>query len=182
MDVHCGKRIRLAGQSLGDCVIHDSIVDGEGLRTTVFTQGCTRGCAGCHNPQTHAVDGGREYDIEEVARSVTRHEQAGITLSGGEPMLQAEACTALARYVHEELGQSVWCYTGYTYEELRERGTDWQRELLRNVDVLVDGPYIASQRDLSLQFRGSGNQRILRLVDGEVASIDTGVVSDSFDN
>ena len=175
------KQIRLAGDCYDNCIIHDSIVDGEGLRTTVFTQGCLRNCYKCQNPQTHPLDGGKVYDIEDIEKEISRPEQSGITLSGGEPMLQAKACTELAKYVKEKLHQNVWCYTGFTYEDLMSTGTEEQKELLKHVDVLVDGAYIDSLRNLDLLFRGSSNQRIIRLEDGKIKSIDKDPDTDKFE-
>ncbi|ELP85655.1 Anaerobic ribonucleoside-triphosphate reductase-activating protein, putative [Entamoeba invadens IP1] len=177
-----GNMIRLAGEECRECIIHDSIVDGEGLRTTVFTQGCLRKCPNCHNPKTHALDGGKLYDIEDICNEIGKcGGQSGITISGGEPMLQAKECIKLAKYTKDVLHQNVWCYTGYTYDELIEKGTDDQKELLKHIDVLVDGPYIEAKRNLELLFRGSDNQRILRLKDGKVVSIDKDTNYSSFE-
>lgn len=147
-------KIRVAG------IVNDSIVDGPGLRLTVFTQGCPHHCPGCHNPQSHAFDGGelREIDdILEIARENFLLD--GITLSGGEPFAQAEACAEIARGAHEA-GLNVWCYSGYTFEQLMSGKDEWL-ELLRNVDVLVDGPFVLEKRTLDAKFRGSHNQRVL---------------------
>ena len=147
-------KIRIAG------LVNDSIVDGPGLRLTVFTQGCPHRCPGCHNPQSHDFEGGELRDTDEILEMMRDNVLLdGITLSGGEPFAQPEACTALARGAHQS-GVSVWCYTGYTFETLLQGDTRWQ-ELLREIDVLVDGPFILSQRTLDAHFRGSSNQRIL---------------------
>lgn len=147
-------KIRIAG------LVNDSIVDGPGLRLTVFTQGCPHRCPGCHNPQSHDFEGGELRDTDEILEMMRDNVLLdGITLSGGEPFAQPEACTALARGAHQS-GLSVWCYTGYTFETLLQGDTRWQ-ELLREIDVLVDGPFILSQRTLDAHFRGSSNQRIL---------------------
>lgn len=146
--------IRIAG------LVNDSIVDGPGLRLTVFTQGCPHRCPGCHNPQSHDFEGGELRDTDEILEMMRDNVLLnGITLSGGEPFAQPEACTALARGAHQ-FGLSVWCYTGYTFETLLKGDTHWQ-ELLKEIDVLVDGPFILSQRTLDAHFRGSSNQRIL---------------------
>ena len=148
-------KIRIAG------IVDDSIVDGEGVRLTVFTQGCPHHCHGCHNPQTWSLDGGHEVDTEEVVQKLKENPLlSGITFSGGEPFLQPAPLADLARAAHS-LGLDVWSYTGFTLEELEKR-TNVQ-QLLNEVDVLVDGPYVEALRDLTLRFRGSSNQRIIDL-------------------
>ena len=125
-----------------------SIVDGPGVRVTVFCQGCPLRCPGCHNPSTHAVDGGREVGVGELV-DVIEHERlaSGLTLSGGEPTVQAADCAVLARAARGR-GWSVWCYSGYP----------GLAELLLLVDVMVAGPYVRARRTLSLPWRGSANQ------------------------
>ncbi|MDD4079954.1 MAG: anaerobic ribonucleoside-triphosphate reductase activating protein [Eubacteriales bacterium] len=148
--------IRISG------TVMDSIVDGPGLRFTVFTQGCPHRCPGCHNPETHDPLGGRIADTEDLlARMRENPLLSGLTLSGGEPFAQPEACLALA-LAARALGLDVWVYSGYTYEELLKRGGA-ARELLTACDVLVDGPFIMDQRSLELSFRGSRNQRLIDL-------------------
>ena len=99
----------------------DSIVDGEGIRSVIWTQGCIHNCPGCHNPFTHSFDEGYLLDVEEVKEKIKELEsQDGVTFSGGDPMEQPEACAELASYI-KELGLNVWCYTGYTFEELLEK-------------------------------------------------------------
>ena len=148
-------KLRIAG------IVDDSIVDGEGVRLTVFTQGCPHLCHGCHNPQTWSLDGGHEIDTEDIVEKLKANPLlSGITFSGGEPFLQPAPLADLARAAHS-LGLDVWSYTGFTLEELEKR-TDMQ-QLLNEVDVLVDGPYVEALRDLTLRFRGSSNQRIIDL-------------------
>ena len=141
--------------------ISDSIVDGPGLRLTVFTQGCPHRCPGCHNPGTHDPAGGREASLAELAALLEGNPLLrGLTLSGGEPFLQAEPCAALARLAHEK-GLDVWAYTGYTYEELSAAvRPDWDA-LLAQVDVLVDGPFLLARKSYAALFRGSDNQRLI---------------------
>lgn len=147
-------RFRLAG------VVNDSIVDGPGLRLAVFAQGCPHHCPECHNPQSHDFDGGEWGDTDEILRIAEDNCLLdGITLTGGEPFCQPEACTELARGAHE-LGLNVWVYTGYLFENLLN-GTDAQRELLKNADVLVDGPFLIAQKSMDVRFRGSKNQRLI---------------------
>lgn len=148
-------KLKIAG------IVDDSVVDGDGIRLTVFTQGCPHHCHGCHNPQTWNLTGGHEIDTEEIVQKLKENPLlSGITFSGGEPFLQSAPLTELARAAHK-LGLDVWSYTGFTLEELEKR-TDAQ-QLLNEVDVLVDGPYVEALRDLTLQFRGSSNQRIINL-------------------
>lgn len=144
-------------------IVEESIVDGPGLRYVIFTQGCTRACPGCHNPQTHPLDGGFMMDTASILRQF--HENpllAGITFSGGEPFLQAGVLCDIAEGVHA-VGKNVMAYTGFTFEELLDKSqTDpGVARLLELVDILVDGPYVESLRDLELRFRGSSNQRLL---------------------
>ena len=137
----------------------DSIVDGEGIRTVVWTQGCPHNCPGCHNPGTHDFNGGALVDVDEViAELKTIENQDGITLSGGDPVCQSEACTEIAKAAHE-MGLNVWCYTGYTYEKML--ANESHHKLLENVDVLVDGKFILEEKSYDLYFKGSRNQRII---------------------
>ena len=137
----------------------DSIVDGEGIRTVLWTQGCPHGCKGCHNPQTHSFNDGVLVDVEEVieALSEIKH-QDGLTLSGGDPVCQSEACYEISKAAHE-MGMNVWCYTGFTYETMLQNPK--HRKLLEEIDVLVDGKFILEEKSYDLHFRGSRNQRII---------------------
>lgn len=147
-------RIRIAG------IANDSIVDGPGIRLTVFVQGCPHHCPGCHNPQTHDFEGGREEDTDAILKIMRENILLdGLTLSGGEPFCQSEACSKLAQEAHEA-GLNVWCYSGYSFEELIAGKNEW-RELLRQVDVLVDGRFIQEKRTLECPWRGSSNQRLI---------------------
>ena len=147
--------IRIAG------TVNDSIVDGPGYRYTIFAQGCPHHCPGCHNPQSHDFEGGRVTDTDTILRQVRENPLLdGITLSGGEPFCQPEACRALAEAAHD-LGMSVWCYTGYTWEKLMQEADPARLALLDAVDVLVDGPFILAQKSLELKFCGSRNQRLI---------------------
>ena len=146
-------QIRLYG------LVEDSIVDGPGFRLAVFTQGCPHDCPGCHNPGSHAMDGGTLRDTDEIAALLDADPLLdGITLTGGEPFMQCGACLELARAAHRR-GMSVWCFTGYLYEQLEQRAD--ARALLDEVDVLVDGPLVLAERSLELRFRGSRNQRVI---------------------
>ena len=149
--------IRLAG------VVRESIVDGPGLRFTVFCQGCPHGCEGCHNPATHDFEGGYDCEISKIIAAVDENPLLdGVTFSGGEPMCQPEAFTVLAEELKKR-NLNIMVYTGYTYEELLRLAETRPAvgKLLKLTDYLVDGRFILAQRDLTLPFRGSTNQRIL---------------------
>lgn len=141
----------------------DSIVDGEGIRSVIWFQGCSHNCPGCHNPETHDFNAGVIVSLEEMKAQIDELEfQAGVTFSGGDPMMQVEALTELASYVHEK-GMNVWVYTGFTFEELMTLAekNDNYRKALEEIDVLVDGRFVLELRSFDAQFRGSSNQRIL---------------------
>lgn len=162
--------IRIAG------TVNDSIVDGPGFRFTVFTQGCPHRCEGCHNPETHDFKGGKIVDTAEIIREFKENILLdGITLSGGDPFCQCEACTVLAREAHAS-GLNVWTYTGYTFEELIGGREDW-KALLNETDVLVDGRFILAKRSLECRFRGSTNQRLINvpksIIEGKAVLLDT---------
>ncbi len=148
-------RISLSG------VTGDSIVDGPGLRLTIFTQGCLHHCPGCHNPQTHDPDGGSWADTDDILAAAAENPLLdGITLSGGDPFLQPVPCLALAEGAHK-IGLNVWTYTGYTWEALWEENAPEKIALLKETDVLVDGPFLLAERSLELRFCGSRNQRLI---------------------
>lgn len=141
--------------------VSDSIVDGPGLRFTVFTQGCPHDCPGCHNPETHSLAGGQVVTVAELVEQMLANPlTAGLTLSGGDPFLQGGECAALARAAHEK-GLNVWTYTGYTYEKLLEIGEPDGLALLDATDVLVDGPFLLAKKSYEAKFRGSTNQRLI---------------------
>lgn len=144
-------------------VVRESIVDGPGLRFTLFTQGCPHGCEGCHNPESHAMDAGYEVDAEAILAELGKNPLLkGLTLSGGDPIVQAGELIELCRQTRE-MGLDIILYTGYTYEELRNMWAQRPEilELLKLVDWLIDGRFVLAQRDLTLLYRGSRNQRIL---------------------
>jgi anaerobic ribonucleoside-triphosphate reductase activating protein len=141
--------------------VQDSIVDGPGLRFTVFTQGCPHKCQGCHNPQTHDPNGGSEISAEEIITKMLSNPLTdGVTLSGGEPFAQACDCAKIAEAA-KRAGLNVWTYTGYTYEELIKSPDPDIQKLLSLTDVLVDGRFILDERSLNIKWRGSRNQRLI---------------------
>lgn len=143
-------------------IIEESIVDGEGFRFVIFTQGCPHHCEGCHNPQTHPFEGGSEADTAELyARILQNPLLKGVTFSGGEPFCQPAPLAELAGWLHHNTKLDVAVYTGYTFEQLLTSADPAVRALLEQTDVLIDGPFVLSQRDLTLLFRGSANQRLL---------------------
>lgn len=145
--------IRLAG------VEKESIVDGYGLRYVIFTQGCPHHCKGCHNPQTHDFNKGYLQDLASLYDEICKNPLLqGVTFSGGEPFMQAKNLSMLAKHI-KALGLDLTIYTGFTYEELLQEQA--MKELLIYADVLIDGKFILEQKDLSLKFKGSKNQRII---------------------
>lgn len=139
----------------------DSIVDGLGIRTVVWTQGCSHNCPNCHNPITHDFNGGELVELDDVIDAIYDLEgQDGVTFSGGDPMFQAKQCAVLAKVVHN-LGMNVWAYTGFTYEQLINHGNPDILEFLSEIDVLIDGKFDINKRSLDLEFRGSSNQRVI---------------------
>lgn len=139
----------------------DSIVDGPGIRLTIFTQGCPHHCPGCHNPQTHDPSGGSWGDTDDIIAAIAENPLLdGITLSGGDPFMQPKECTELAKGAHK-YGLNVWTYTGYTWEALFAENDPNKITLLKESDVLIDGPFLLAERSLELKFKGSRNQRII---------------------
>ena len=150
-------KIRLAD------IVAESVVDGKGIRMTVFVQGCTHACPGCHNPTTWALDGGEEHTLDFITEIAEKDPLLdGLTFSGGEPFLQAAPLSVLAEWCHAH-NLNVWSYSGYTLEQLEvmAKSDEGVKNLLSRVDVLVDGPFIEEQKDLTLAFRGSRNQRVI---------------------
>lgn len=145
-------------------ITFDSVVDGPGLRTVIWMQGCHHCCPGCHNPQTHDSSGGYEESIQKILDAYRSDPlQQGITISGGEPFMQPKALLALLQ-TFRPLTSSIWLYTGYTFEELTDPSHpnyELHLTILSYLNVLVDGRFIQSQKDISLRYRGSANQRII---------------------
>lgn len=151
-------------------LVNDSIVDGPGLRYAVFTQGCPHNCDGCHNPQTHDPLGGQKCTAEEVVSNIRENPLLdGLTLTGGEPFIQAKELLPLAKTV-KEMGLNVMAYSGFTFDELMEM--EDARELLKYCDTLVDGRFVKDLRSIELRFKGSKNQRVIDVP----ASLEAGTV------
>ena len=137
------------------------MADGPGFRTSIYCAGCAHHCPGCHNPQSWDFKDGYEVTIEELLDIIKADEFANVTFSGGDPLYQVEAFTELARRIKTETDKTIWCYTGFTYEEIQ--ADPRLSQILPYLDVLVDGPYVEALRDTNLRFRGSSNQRIIEL-------------------
>lgn len=140
-------------------IIRGTTVDGEGFRTAIYMAGCNHHCPGCHNPGSWDFEGGRDMSLEEIMEIVDE-EEFDVTLSGGDPFCNVEDSLRLAREIRKR-GYNIWCYTGYTIEEIRNDPA--LAPLLEEIDVLVDGPFISDLYDPDLLFRGSSNQRIIRI-------------------
>ncbi|PGZ98233.1 anaerobic ribonucleoside-triphosphate reductase activating protein [Bacillus pseudomycoides] len=143
-------------------IIHDSVVDGEGLRTVVFFAGCPHRCFGCHNPQSWNIYNGTEVTTEEIIKEIEKNPLTDVTFSGGDPFFQAAEVKVIAKAV-KKMKKNLWIYTGYTLEEIQNSRNNDMIELLQYADVLVDGRFELEKRNLTLPFRGSSNQRIIRL-------------------
>lgn len=154
-------QLRIAG------IVKESVVDGPGLRYVIFTQGCPHNCPGCHNPHTHDFNGGYDISITELFNSInTTQLISGVTFSGGEPFMQPAACASLAKLVKaSERKLNVLTYSGYYHAELLQLAETNSaiKELLQLTDILIDGPYDKTKRNLNLPFRGSENQNIVYL-------------------
>ena len=162
MTVSSTNSIRILGIKYG------TSVDGIGLRTSLYCAGCENHCPGCHNPQSWDDNGGEAIPIDELYNRIVETDM-NVTFTGGDPMFHPEGFIALARLIKRHTNKTIWCYTGYRFEELLSHPT--RRQLVELCDVIVDGRYIESERDISLHFRGSRNQRIIDVkasMDGDV--------------
>ena len=139
-------------------IVEGTSVDGPGLRTSIYLAGCNHHCPGCHNPASWNPQGGEERTLDELMQ-VIAYNEAPVTLSGGDPLQQPDGTRELIHRIKQELGYNVWCFTGYTWDEIMKDSK--LSAVVRELDVLVDGPFIQAQRDISLRFRGSRNQRLI---------------------
>lgn len=138
----------------------DSVVDGEGLRMVLWFQGCEIHCPFCHNPETWDVNGGKEYNLKDILKQINDYKNRydGITLTGGHPLLQPKQCLEIVKNC-KAMGLNVWLYSGLKYEDIIKK--DIFVEILKYVDVLVDGRFINDLRDITLKWKGSSNQRVI---------------------
>ena len=141
-------------------IIDGTVVDGPGFRLSIYCAGCGHHCNGCHSQQSWEIKNGRFVDIDELVRTVSASPW-NVTFSGGDPFFLFFFFALLARRIKEECGKTIWCYTGFTIEQLVEEGDPHRLALLKSIDVLVDGPFVEALKDPDLRFRGSSNQRIL---------------------
>ena len=140
-------------------ILEDTTVDGPGFRTAIYAAGCPNGCPGCHNPESWDINRGHWMSTEEILEKVLADNFADVTFSGGDPMFQQEGFTLLSHAIKERSRKNIWCYTGYTFEKLLRNPR--QAQLLKYIDVLVDGKFKKELRDEELYFRGSRNQRLI---------------------
>ena len=153
-------------------IVEGTSVDGPGLRTSIYLAGCDHHCPGCHNPQSWDPQGGEEMSLEALM-DVIAYNELPVTLSGGDPLFHPEQVAQLTARIKDELGYNIWLYTGFNWEQIV--ATPRLLAALEHIDVVVDGPFILAQRDTSLHFRGSANQRIIdvqqSLATGKVSTI-----------
>lgn len=143
-------------------IISGTIVDGEGLRTSIYFAGCKHHCKGCHNPESWDFNGGKDMTVDEIFK-VIEENKFNVTYSGGDPLFQnLDDLALLSKKIHN-IGLNIWLYTGFTIENLKKDNK--YNEILDNIDVIVDGPFIEEKKDLTLKFRGSSNQRIIKKED-----------------
>ena len=141
------------------------MADGPGLRTSIYCAGCAHHCPGCHNPQSWSFGAGKWMSVDALMELIKADPFSNVTFSGGDPFYQVEGFTELARRIKTETSKTIWCWTGFTYEEiLADKRLSM---ILPWLDVLVDGPFIQEKRDTGLHFRGSSNQRIIHLTPEE---------------
>jgi len=143
----------------------ESISNGIGWRAVLFVSGCPHHCPGCHNPMAQSYNYGQEFNKQEIIDRICDNSiLKGITISGGEPLCN-ENITEVVDFIKDvkkvRPNFNVWCYTGYTLEQLEERNDEVTKEALNNIDVLVDGRFVQEKKNPTLKFRGSENQRIL---------------------
>ena len=142
-------------------ILHQTMADGPGFRTAIYCAGCKHACKGCHNPQSWEFNAGKWVEVEDLLEEIEADEMSDVTFSGGDPFFQVDAFTELARRIKEETRKTIWCWTGFTLEEIQ--ASEKMSRMLPYLDVLVDGRFIQEQRDTDLLFRGSPNQRIIYL-------------------
>ena len=147
-------------------ITHEDMLNGEGLRVVLWVSGCNHNCKGCHNPETHDINSGIPFDEkakEELFEYLNKEYIDGITFSGGDPLHpnNRETVTQLAKIVKNKFKKTVWLYTGYKYEEIKDL------IIMKYIDVLIDDEFKIELKDEKLEWRGSSNQRIIRLDNDE---------------
>lgn len=143
-------------------IVMDTVVDGPGLRASIYLAGCYHRCSGCHNPQSWDMNGGKEMEVDEIVEILKQSGHTKFTITGGDPFYQPIGLLELVVRIRKEIpGSNIWCYTGFLFEDLLDR--EEMVLILKNINVLVDGPFIQELRDESLTYRGSSNQRILEI-------------------
>ena len=143
-------------------IVMDTVVDGPGLRASIYLAGCYHKCPGCHNPQSWDMNGGKEMEVDEIVEILKQSGHTKFTITGGDPFYQPIGLLELVVQIRKEIpGSNIWCYTGFLFEDLLDR--EEMVLILKNIDVLVDGPFIQELRDESLTYRGSSNQRVLEI-------------------
>lgn len=140
-------------------ILYDTTVDGPGFRTSIYAAGCIHKCLECHNPQSWDYANGQEYSIEELLDIVSVSEFANVTFTGGDPLIQVNEFTELAKKIKTFTHKNIWCYTGFTFEQINK--SQKLSQILPFLDVLVDGKYMNNLYNEDLPFRGSSNQRII---------------------
>lgn len=149
-------------------ITKDDMLNGDGLRVVLWVAGCSHNCPGCHNPQTHDPNGGIPFDEAakaELYAELDKDYVSGITFSGGDPMHEAncQCVLGLIKEIRERYPEkTIWCYTGYTLEQIKDGDNEARKEIVRNIDVLVDGRFVESLKDVNYPWAGSTNQRVLR--------------------
>ena len=159
-------------------ILHGTIVDGPGLRSSIYFAGCEHHCKGCHNPQSWNMNGGKEMTVKNIITEISDN-MFNVTLTGGDPLYQnLTDLQTLVEQIHN-LGLNVWLYTGFTIEELQQN--QQYKKLLFNIDILVDGPFEINKKNDDIQFRGSSNQRILKIYSTDNDTISYEDVSSQYD-
>ena len=142
-------------------ILHGTVVDGPGLRSSIYFAGCKHHCPGCHNPESWDFGGGVEKTVDEIFYEIEKN-GFNVTLSGGDPLFQdVDELISLVKKI-KSLGLNIWLYTGYTIEKVLDLNI--YNELLKYIDVVVEGPFVMEKRDTSLFYRGSSNQRIVKII------------------
>ncbi len=150
-------------------IVEGTSVDGPGLRTSIYIAGCSHQCPGCHNRQSWDFNGGKQLTVDEIVDIVEAND-FNVTLSGGDPMYHPHEIAELCKRIKQKLGKTIWCYTGFTWEEIVSN--EKLQLPLPWIDVVVEGRFIERLRDTCLRFKGSSNQRIISVA----PSLQTGTI------